>query len=622
MSIKIGTADVTDIKIGTTNVNHVYVGSTLVWQRGAAITYELSLTLSYSSGTYIPASGSTTSGVTATLTVKLITYVDGIYDSEQYVDADSGYPDISNEPSGCNFSVTRTSLGTYTISADSRGSVVDSYTDATITVKHTPSGSSQLTETETVSQQANALTNTQYDEDVVFVINSSYTSSYSPADASGDSWSVTSSATQYDYEKYTYTSGYETDWIQIGSGTGISAANIAVGTSGTGLSGSGNGTGTTVTWDSRGTVTGSIRAGYVEVEYDVYSDTVAVYQEANALEYTDNKVITSVLLDGVNGNITIPYTSDSITVSGSGTCTEHYTSGSSASGTFTIGASGFSVSGTGFSYSNYVVSVTENSGSERQGTVTASYSGATSVQRTITQEEYAIIEVPSIENGTPITTTSHVTMKANIIDNGGATITACGFQWGYTSSYGNTEYVSAIQSGEISKQLGPLIPNTTIYWRAFATNSQGTTYTTGTSSATVTGKNISVQFGTIVVGMGVQYPAIKLTNTTDGTDITDLIGALTIDWSSDVYIPSPYQSFLDDSGEEYFGLSATPDIDGGTYAVWQLGSNGTTQFNNTNAIRTVSGTITQDPISDNNVIFGSAQNASANVSDTWNYLFT
>ena len=171
MSIKIGTADVTDIKIGTTNVNHVYIGSTLVWQRGSVITYGLSLTLSYPSGTYIPASGSTTSGVTATLTVKLITYVDGIYDSEEYVDADSGYPAISNEPNGCNFNVTRTSLGTYTITAASRGSVVDYNTDATVTVKHTPSGGAQLTETETVSQEANVKTNTQYDENVVFVIN-------------------------------------------------------------------------------------------------------------------------------------------------------------------------------------------------------------------------------------------------------------------------------------------------------------------------------------------------------------------------------------------------------------------------------------------------------------------
>lgn len=480
MSIKIGTADVTDIKIGTTNVNHVYVGSTLVWQRGATITYELSLSLSYSSGTYILASGSGT----ATLTVKLITYINGVYDSEQYVDADSGYPDISNEPTGCNFYVTRTSLGTYTISADSRGTVVNAGTDATITVKHTPSGSSQLTETETVSQEANAVVDTLYDEDVVFTINSSYTTSYSPADAAGVSWTVTASATQYDYEKYEYTSGDYSDWIQIGGGTSISAASIAIGTSGTGLSGSGDGTGTTVTWGSRGTVIGSVRAGYVEAEYDIYSDTVAVYQEANALEYTDNKVITSVLLDGVNNNITIPYTSDSITVSGSGTCTEHYTSGSSASGTFTIGASGFSVSGTGFSYSNYVVSVTENSGSERQGTVTAAYSGATSVQRTITQEEYVEVVAPTVTLGSSSATQDTATLVGNITNNGGGTITACGFQWGYTSGYGYAKVASVVQSGEFSADVTSLDPQETIYFRAYATNSAGTGYSAGGSITT------------------------------------------------------------------------------------------------------------------------------------------
>jgi hypothetical protein len=375
-------------------------------------------------------------------------------------------------------------LGTYAISADSRGSVVDSNTDATVTVKYTPSGSSQLTETETVSQQANALTNTQYDKDVVFIINSSYTSSYSPADASETSWSVTASATQYDYVKYTYTSGYKTDRIQIGSGTSISASSIDVGTSGTGLSGSGDGTGTTVTWASRGTVTGSIRAGYVEVEYDVYSDTVAVYQEANALEYTDNKVITSVLLDGVNNNITIPYTSDSITVSGGGTCTEHYTSGSSASGTFTIGASGFSVSGTGFSYSNYVVSVTENSGSERQGTVTAAYSGATSVQRTITQEAYVEVVAPTVTLGSSYADSNSATLVGDITDNGGGTITGCGFQWGYTSGYGNNKSAIVVQSGEFSAEVDGLDPQETIYFRAYATNSAGTGYSAGSSITT------------------------------------------------------------------------------------------------------------------------------------------
>lgn len=516
MSIKIGTSDVTDIKIGTTNVNHVYIGSTLVWQRGSIITYGLSLTLSYSSGTYIPASGSTTSGVTATLTVKLITYVDGIYDSEEYVDADSGYPAISNEPNGCNFNVTRTSLGTYTITAASRGSVIDYNTDATVTVKYTPAGSAQLTETETVSQEANVKTNTQYDEDVVFVINSSYTSSYSPADADETSWNVTASGTHYNYEKYTYTSTYVTDWIQTFS-EAIPAGSINITSSGTGLSGSGTGTAATITWASRGTVTGSLRAGYVEVEYDVYSDSAVVYQEANAIEYTDNKVITSVLLDGVNSNISIAYTSDTITVSGSGTLTEHYTSGATANGTFTIGASGFSVSGTGFSYSNYVVSVTENGGAERQGTVTATYTGATSVQRTITQAAYVSVVAPTVTLGTSYADSDSATLVGNITDNGGGTITGCGFQWGYTSEYGNNKAAIVVQSGEFSAEVDGLDPQETIYFRAYATNSAGTSYSSGSSITTegiVHGSITAAQFWDLYVKADV---TLEIYNDTDNS---------------------------------------------------------------------------------------------------------
>jgi hypothetical protein len=501
MSIKIGTSDVTDIKIGTTNVNTVYIGSTVIWQRGAIITYGLSLTLSYSSGTYIPASGSTTSGVTATLTVKLITYVDGIYDSEEYVDADSGYPAISNEPNGCDFNVTRTSLGTYTITAASRGSVIDYNTDATVTVKYTQSGGAQLTETETVSQEANVKTNTQYDEDVVFVINSSYTSSYSPADADETSWDVTASGTHYNYEKYTYTSTYVTDWIQTFS-EAIPAGSINITSSGTGLSGSGTGTAATITWASRGTVTGIVREGTVTASYDGETDSVSVYQEANAVEYTDNKVITSVLLDGVNSNISIAYTSDTITVSGSGTLTEHYTSGATASGTFTIGASGFSVSGTGFSYSNYVVSVTENSGAERQGTVTAAYTGATSVQRTITQAKYVSVVAPTVALGTSYSNSSSVRLVGNITDNGGGTITACGFQWGYTNAYGNNKSATIVQSGEFSCQITGLNPEETIYFRAYATNSAGTSYSSGSSITTegiVHGSITAAEFGNLYV---------------------------------------------------------------------------------------------------------------------------
>ena len=492
MSIKIGTADVTDIKIGTTNVNTVYIGSTVIWQRGSVYSYALSLGLTYSTGTYILASGERT----ATLTVTRKTYINSVYQSEldTLVDADSIV--FTYEPSGCDFSATRTSLGTYTISAASRGTVPSAETDATIRVNYTPPSSSQIYETTTVKQEANAVIDTGYDTVIEISISSNYDSAETPAGAGGASWSVTASGREVNYEREQYTSLSWTSWVAV-TDSPITASAITLSASGAGFSGSGNGGGTTVTWASRGTVTGIVREGVITPTYngETYA-TKYVYQEANALEYTDNRVITSVLLDGVNNNITIPYTSDSITVSGSGTCTEHYTSGSSASGTFTIGASGFSVSGTGFSYSNYVVSVTENSGSERQGTVTASYSGATSVQRTITQQH--VVYVPGVELGSPNIGSTSIQLVAAITDDGDGTISDCGFNFGEES--GNLMTYDAdevVQSGNFTRTMTDLDPKTTYYLEAWATNEAGTTTTSEDSVSTlgiVSGSITAAQF--------------------------------------------------------------------------------------------------------------------------------
>ena len=474
------------------DVNYVYVGSTLIWQRGSVYSYTLSLGLAYSTGTYILASGERT----ATLTVTRKTYINSVYQSDldALVDADSIV--FTYEPSGCDFSATRTSLGTYTISAASRGTVPSAETDATIRVNYTPPSSSQIYETTTVKQEANAVIDTGYDTVIEISISSNYDSAETPAGAGGASWSVTASGSEVNYEREQYTSLSWTSWVAV-TDSPITASAITLSASGAGFSGSGNGGGTTVTWASRGTVTGIVREGVITPTYngETYA-TKYVYQEANALEYTDNRVITSVLLDGVNNNITIPYTSDSITVSGSGTCTEHYTSGSSASGTFTIGASGFSVSGTGFSYSNYVVSVTENSGSERQGTVTAAYSGATSVQRTITQQH--VVYVPGVELGSPNIGSTSIQLVAAITDDGDGTISDCGFNFGEES--GNLMTYDAdevVQSGNFTRTMTDLDPKTTYYLEAWATNEAGTTTTSEDSVSTlgiVSGSITAAQF--------------------------------------------------------------------------------------------------------------------------------
>jgi hypothetical protein len=474
MSIKIGTADVTDIKIGATDINYVYIGSTLIWQRGGVYSYELSLGLSYSTGTYILANGTRT----ATLTVTLKTYINGVYQSglDTLVDADSiTFP---YEPNGTDFSATRTSVGTYTISAQSRGTVANTETDATIRVDYTPSGSSQIYETTTVSQEANAVVDTEYDTVTEIAVSSDYDSIEDLADAGETSWTVTASGSVTDYYRYEYTSGAFGSWVEDTS-VPISASSISISVSGTGLSGSGTGAGTTVTWGSRGTTQGDIRQGTVTASYSGETDSVSVYQEANAVESSTNYVITTLSLDGVNDDIEISSDSDSIAVSGGGTYDKVYTSGSTAQDTFSLGASDISVSGTGFSYSNYYITVSENTGDERYCTVTGSYSGATSVQRTITQAVYVAAVAPTVSTSTPSIGSDPYTMYGSISDDGGATITADGFQWGYSSGNMNqTANATVVQSGSFSAQISGLIEGEILYYRAFATNSAGTGYGT------------------------------------------------------------------------------------------------------------------------------------------------
>jgi len=254
MSIKIGTSDVTDIKIGTTNVNTVYIGSTVIWQR-LTTTYDVVLSVTYSAGTYILANGTRS----ATVTVTRKTYVNSVYQSgsDVLVDASSA-PTVVSQPSGCNFSISKTSTGTYSITASSRGTTYSLSTEAVLGFSYTP-----------------------------------------PAGA-------------------------------------------------------------------------------------VINKTISVYQEAN--DYSTSYSIISAKLNNYNGNITVGNAANTVNLSGTVRRTYTYTSGSSSYTDIALGSSNYSVSGTGFSYSNSVVSVSANSGAERYGTVYFSYSGAATVSRTITQE--------------------------------------------------------------------------------------------------------------------------------------------------------------------------------------------------------------------------------------------
>ena len=492
MSIKIGTSDVTDIKIGTTNVNTVYIGSTVIWQRGSVYSYALSLGLTYSTGTYILASGERT----ATLTVTRRTYINSVYQSEldALVDADSIV--FTYEPSGCDFSATRTSLGTYTISAASRGTVPSAETDSTIRVNYTPPSSSQIYETTTVKQEANAVIDTEYDTSAVFVINSSYTNEAYPAPASGDGWIVTATATIRNYENYQYTSLDWTGFVQVGNDTHVPQSEIGISVSGGLYDGGGSGSGANISWPSMGTTEYEDgRSGIITATYSSYSDGIAVYQEANIVEPATLIRTIHLYLDGYEDDIMgVDFEGDTISVSATGSASGYYTSGSAYSGSF---SPTISEQASWLSISGGTITVAYNSGAERSADITASYVGATSVVLSITQDEVA--DSPSVSRGTPNASSTQIQFVGVITDNGGDDITACGFNWG-ASSGSLTNLIGAdsvVQSGNFTKTISGLTPSTTYYWNAWATNGAGTTTTSEGSVSTlgiVSGSITAAQF--------------------------------------------------------------------------------------------------------------------------------
>lgn len=474
MSIKIGTSDVTDIKIGTTNVNTVYIGSTVIWQRGSVYSYTLSLGLSYSTGTYILASGVRT----ATLAVTRKTYINSVYQSEldTLVDADSIV--FTYEPSGCDFSATRTSLGTYTISAASRGTVPSAETDATIRVNYTPPSSSQIYETTTVKQEANSVIDTEYKTEIELSISSDYDSPSEPADAGGASWSVTASGSEVYYERYQYTSLSWTSWVET-TNSPITPSAITLSASGTGFSGSGNGSGTTVTWASRGTVTGSVREGVITPTYNSETYTTkSVYQEANALVSNSNYYISKYLIDGSASNYNASYSSGSVSVYGECTYTSTYTSGSH-SVTEALSAGDISISGSGFSYSNFWISYTLNdTGSSRSCTVSYSYSGASTVTRTISQ---ASVVLPTVITDDALVsgygTSATISLSGQVTSWGSGSASSYGIRYKLSSSGTWTNLsCSNLSSGvfSVSPDLTGISAGTYDY-QAYATSSVGVT---------------------------------------------------------------------------------------------------------------------------------------------------
>lgn len=111
-----------------------------------------------------------------------------------------------------------------------------------------------------------------------------------------------------------------------------------------------------------------------------------------------------------------------------------------------------------------------------------------------------VVTAPTIITPTATSITSNsATLGANITSKGNGTITESGIYYsttnGFANGTGTKVTASATEIGTFTKVITNLFPNTTYYFKGFATNSAGTSYTSQATFTTLTDNNPKINTG-------------------------------------------------------------------------------------------------------------------------------
>ena len=268
------------------------------------------------------------------------------------------------------------------------------------------------------TQLENAITKTDYEYGTwsVTCTANRYTTSASPCPAEGGTATLSGTAKRSKTPVYTWSSGSTSKGSATTESTTVTSFGIQTTVAGASLSGS------TLTWASRGTTAGAARSVQVYGQaYSVKSSLITIYQELNEIESYKYGTWTISLSANAYTSSSSPCPagggSSTITATCSRTKTPVYTSGSSGTATSESATPSVSATGTGFSYASGKVTIASRGttvGEQRTGTVTATYSGATTKTLTLYQQanakSYGTITIgsfsyPSVAAAGPVTST-------------------------------------------------------------------------------------------------------------------------------------------------------------------------------------------------------------------------
>ena len=133
-----------------------------------------------------------------------------------------------------------------------------------------------------------------------------------------------------------------------------------------------------------------------------------------------------------------------------------------------------------------------------------------------------------VTQGVGSATYTEVTLKGKVTSNGGATITARGFEYGTSADNLSESVLCGNGSGSFTQAITGLAINTTYYYRAYATNSVGTAYGDVAIFKTCNcGGSVKVtdidgnQYGTVLIGEQCWMSQnLRTTKYADGTSIS------------------------------------------------------------------------------------------------------